>query len=641
MKRVVAYTRVSRMNEGKLSTEMQISEIRRFCEFYRYELVHIYSDEDLSGSETYLRVQFNQMIKDIEDESFGKIDFVVCYNLSRFSRSVQDLHLYTRKLKDELNCDFRSVQESFIDTSSKMGRFLLSVFGAIAELERDRLIEVISDSNRNRAVHGGRWTNGGIVPFGYQKQGKTVVPNERTAKIVKDIFKWYVEDDMLMRGITIRLNASETPNYREDADLTKYRKDERLNELEIPVSWNTSKIGRILENPAYIGINVTNRRKKTKSVNSLNTHKKQSEYDWVWSQNFRINYLDEEKFWNSDFEILDYDFEPIIDLETFVKAQKKRAEYNKWEPQREQHKYLLSGLLYCGKCGRRMNGKRNERDHKRTYYYYVCNKRIMQNCDMESVRCEEIENYVLAVLADKLIMERVVNIIDDTDEEKNALKEKYERQKAVLEKQLQECDTAINGLMSVIKTNSLSAEMSVRLATDLTEEENKKRNIQEELDRLQIEHNIQSIATIDNMELYDKWMNMDFTDLSFENLRSFLEQWVERVVYYDRDHIDIYLKFDKNNKLDIDNLYYKSLVKQRIGKMKRHVYQNSFLKAVIDLASNISANLKNLAIMPFIPNWQYENEPLCIHLHTTTNQRIILCITKTDKNNKENYEKLP
>ena len=71
LKKAVGYTRVSRMLENKLSTESQIQEIERFCEYNNYEIVHIYSDEDLSGSETKHRVQFNQMFEDIEKKTYG------------------------------------------------------------------------------------------------------------------------------------------------------------------------------------------------------------------------------------------------------------------------------------------------------------------------------------------------------------------------------------------------------------------------------------------------------------------------------------------------------------------------------------------------------------------------------------------
>ena len=616
--RVFGYTRVSIMNDGKLSTEMQISEIKRFCDYNGYELVDVYSDEDLSGSETSHRVSFNRMFEDIESQRYGKIDLVICYNLSRFSRSIKDINIYTHILKNDLNCGFRSVQESFIDTSSSMGTFLLNIFAAIAQLERDRLIDVISDSNVNRARTGGRWSNGGVPPFGYKKDGKTIVPDPETADIVKQIFKWYVEDDMLMRTITNKLQHSNVPNSRSDADLTKYRKDTRLNELNLPVMWNASKIGRILENPAYIGVNVSNRRKKTKSVNSFDTHKKQEEYKWVWSNNLRINHRDTEMFWNSDFEILRYDFEPLIDLETFVKAQKKRREYNKWEPKREYTNYLLQGKVYCGKCGRRFNGKKNTRDEKRTYYYYVCNTKVSktsETCDMESVRCDFLDTYVIAVLADKIIMNQVVSLVENIQKDKSEIDADFHRRSEEFKKQINDCDLAINNLFNFIRTATvLNDEITAKMQKDLNENQIRKQELQLALERARTEYLLtRDTCDIDRLSLYEKWMNNDFSDISFDTMKEIIDTWVERIVYYDKDHIDIYLKFDKGNKFETDD-YFKEIVQQRMKNLKRQKHKNDFVQSIKSVLKEGVVYVKNGLFLGFTGLWQYENASLQMRL---------------------------
>ena len=647
LKRVFAYTRVSRMNEGKLSTEMQIAEIERFCKFNGYELVGVYSDEDLSGSETSHRTNFNKMFDDIENESVGKIDMVISYNISRFSRSVIDLNTYVAKLKNELNCGFRSVQESFIDTSgsSPMSTFLLNIFASVAQLERDRLISVIEDANVNRARTGGRWTNGGVVPFGYKKEGKTIVPEETSAELVKQIFKWYTEEDLMLKSIAVKLQRSNVPNERHDVDVSVYRKDKRLNELNLPVMWNASKIGRILENPAYIGINVTNRRERTKSVNSFKTHKKRTEYEWVWSNNFRINRLDLDMYWNSDFEILDYDFEPLIDLETFIKAQKKRAQYNRYEPHREHTDYLLQGKLYCGKCGRRFNGKKNTRDEKRTYYYYVCNTKFGKTadvCDMETIRCDYIEDYVIAALADKVIMTRVVSIVDNLEKDKAQIDAEYQKKNEEIRKEIGDCELAINNLFSFIRTATiLTDEITSRMQLDLNDLQKRKQELEQQAKELKTEYLLnRDTSSVDRVKLLEKWMNNDFTDISFDTMRAIIDEWVERVVYYSKDHIDIYLKFDRTNKFKYDELFEK-IIEQRMRNLKRQRYRNDFIKMVKEVIQDGVATIRNGLFLGLSGVWQHENEPLWIHIHTTTTQKFVLCITNYEPKDKENYEKLP
>ena len=111
--RAVAYVRVSKLLEDKLSDKMQENEIKNFCKRHNYKVVKVFTDLDLSGSETEKRTAFNDMFKYIEDkkDTLEKVDAVVCYNLSRFSRSISDTNIYMSRLKEVLECDFLSVKE--------------------------------------------------------------------------------------------------------------------------------------------------------------------------------------------------------------------------------------------------------------------------------------------------------------------------------------------------------------------------------------------------------------------------------------------------------------------------------------------------------------------------------------------------
>lgn len=619
MKRAFVYTRVSRMMENKMSTQSQIAEIQKFCDFNEYEIIHIYSDEDLSGSETTQRVQFNQMFEDIEKQLYGKIDIVITYNISRFSRSVIDLNTYVVKLKNELNCDFRTVQEAFIDTSSTMGTFLMNIFGSVAQLERDRLIEVISDSNRNRGYTGGRWTNGGLAPYGYLKQGNTIIPDTgNTAEIVKRIFHMFISEKVPISTIAKKLNREEIDPNRPDQDVSIYRTDKRLNELNKPVSWNASKIRRVIENPVYTGINVTNRRKRVKSERGMKTsHTNSDPQNWVFSQNLKIIRLDEEEFWNSDFEILGYDFEPIITWETFIEAQKIKKKNQKCDAVREKTNYLLKDLLYCGKCGRRMNGSVNHRDPQHTYYYYRCNKRIyLDSCDMESVWCSVVDNYVMAALSDSFIAIMVNDLLEQENGKVDEILEGYKKEMAIIEREISKCDNAILNLLEMIKSSSTIDVVKETLGDEINKEQSKKVRLENELIKLRLkaENEVQTQADISGF--VEAWKKADFSKMPFDMKREFFVKYIDRVVYFSPEHIDIYVKINKiTKKLDFteDQL---EKIKIKVGKQenapKRRIYKvvNKFLE-----------NLKNLDITHFSWMWHFMDEPLRVHLHITTRHK--------------------
>lgn len=67
-------------------------------------------------------------------------DEVIVWKLDRLARSVSHLCKLVEGWEAE-GIQFRSIQESFIDTTSSHGKFVLTLFSAVAQLERDLIIE--------------------------------------------------------------------------------------------------------------------------------------------------------------------------------------------------------------------------------------------------------------------------------------------------------------------------------------------------------------------------------------------------------------------------------------------------------------------------------------------------------------------
>jgi len=85
-------------------------------------------------------------------------DTVIVWKLDRIARSISHL----LKLVDEfekLGVKFKSINDPFIDTTSAHGKFVITLFGAIAQLERDIIIERTTaglKSARRRGIQLGR-----------------------------------------------------------------------------------------------------------------------------------------------------------------------------------------------------------------------------------------------------------------------------------------------------------------------------------------------------------------------------------------------------------------------------------------------------------------------------------------------------
>jgi site-specific DNA recombinase len=95
---------------------------------------------------------------------------------------------------DRVGVAIRSGTEPF-DTASPIGRFVFSLFGSMAELERDTIAERMT-RGRDRVAKQGRYT-GGIVPTGYDlDEAGCLVASERIvpklgiteAELVRDVF---------------------------------------------------------------------------------------------------------------------------------------------------------------------------------------------------------------------------------------------------------------------------------------------------------------------------------------------------------------------------------------------------------------------------------------------------------------------
>lgn len=66
-------------------------------------------------------------------------DIVICESISRIARNTRDLLSIVAEFTDK-DVEFISLKEN-IDTTTPQGRFMLTVFGALAELERESILE--------------------------------------------------------------------------------------------------------------------------------------------------------------------------------------------------------------------------------------------------------------------------------------------------------------------------------------------------------------------------------------------------------------------------------------------------------------------------------------------------------------------
>jgi DNA invertase Pin-like site-specific DNA recombinase len=121
---VYGYARVSTKDQNLARQIKALNEAG--CE-------HIFRDK-LTGTNTD-RPQLQEMLETIQEG-----DMVIVLDLTRVSRSTQDLLAIVNQIGDK-GADFKSLKESWVDTTSPHGKFMLTMFSGLAELERDLIVQ--------------------------------------------------------------------------------------------------------------------------------------------------------------------------------------------------------------------------------------------------------------------------------------------------------------------------------------------------------------------------------------------------------------------------------------------------------------------------------------------------------------------
>lgn len=192
------------------------------------------------------REELNRLRKCVKEK---KIDAILVWKIDRLSRSLK--HLLTLFEEFEQNeVSFISIQEN-IDFKGPIGKLIFQIFGAIAQFERE-LIKGRTQMGKIASAEMGNYT-GSAIPYGYKPvkneggKGKKlkIIPKERDW--VKEIYSWYIFDDMGYGLIARKLNKLKVPKGQHKQAKYKYS------------PWTEKYIRNIMHNTIYRGMYVANK----------------------------------------------------------------------------------------------------------------------------------------------------------------------------------------------------------------------------------------------------------------------------------------------------------------------------------------------------------------------------------------------
>lgn len=372
-KRVFVYVRVSTLEqvEEGYSLGEQEDRLRKYCEAMEWQLVKVYVDPGYSGGNME-RPALKEMISEVEK---GNADIVLVDKLDRLSRSQFDTLYMIQKIFTANNTAFVSRAEAF-DTSTPFGRAMVGILAVFAELERERIKERMKEGKAGRAKEG-KYRGGAYYPTGYDYDEETgyLVINEYDAMQVREVFELF---------------NNRTPVYSIMKTLNDKGYKTTIGKGKGKGKWNETRIRKIIENQTYIG--------KLKHLG-----------EWI-----------------------DGGHDPIIEMETFYKAQailKERSKENEHKKVGRRYKAPLGGVMWCGCCNNRYHYKqagRNKDGSKRGYYmcYSVDSSAVdlmrrNPDCKNKKYRDKILEKMifdeVLKLKTDPTYIPKIHSSVDDSE----------------------------------------------------------------------------------------------------------------------------------------------------------------------------------------------------------------------------------
>ncbi len=303
-RRAAIYARVSdksQAEDDKTSIAEQLSDMEAYCEERGYTITARYQEVGKGWSKS--RPEFQRMLA---EAAAGRFDVIVCWKSDRLSRG-----MYPAAALMEV------VEEHRIDLEAVMDAIDMKTFGlmaAIGKIELDNFRERASMGKRGAARQGRIPVS--HVPDGYRVgEGRTPKVDEDRASVIRRIFRHSVQDGMGAPAIAAALTGDGVPTSTPGA------------------SWHASQVNRILRNETYKGTWWYGTVRHTATDAGTRRHAQPRER-WVGVP-----------------------FPPLVDEETWERAQELRRRRLTRSPRNTKTFHLLQHLVRCSECGLLMGAR--------------------------------------------------------------------------------------------------------------------------------------------------------------------------------------------------------------------------------------------------------------------------------------------
>ena len=336
-----AYIRYSsNMQDDNFSLDAQLRQIKARATAEGVVIVKVYSDPATSAYTKKFRPGIVEMLKGAQK---GEFEFLYVHKVDRLARRLEWAIEIAKQIGKE-GVVLKAVEQNF-DLSTPEGKLMFHLLGSLGEFYSDNLSKETHKGKYERARQG---YHNGWVPWGYKSEEmenrRLATPDPDLVPIVRQTFERYATGLYYDQEMANWLNSQ---GFR-----TRFGRP-----------FTKDALRDLLQNPFYKG-------------------------DVLYRGQYAQGGKTRRK---ADAEIMKGLHSPIIDEELFYKCQRARAARRR-QPNSKQvtrRVYLLSGLLTCKHCGRRLRAQSSP--HNR--YYREASRFGGVKCAFagKSVRADEIE----------------------------------------------------------------------------------------------------------------------------------------------------------------------------------------------------------------------------------------------------------